>query len=96
VDLKNIWRVITTPKCWDRLYPYNKDWDDKLNSLLDSGEKINIGLYTSNIGNITIWTSNYPYCFGRLYGPIEFGILPSRKTVFRLYDRILKEIINEV
>lgn len=86
--MKTFLRILFTPRCWVRNYPTSKVWDKKLNELLDKYPIAVLNAYVVRLGEAHIWISNYPYAYGYLHvgGMPEY--LPSRKTVFRLYDTI--------
>ena len=67
--------------------PYDKDWDNEFNVLLDEHTFSNIDEYTTKLGDTTIWIANYPFaCFRKRY----VNKRPSRLTILRakkLLDR---------
>lgn len=108
LDIKTLFKIITTPSCWIRSYDTCKFWDARLNSLLDNEDfEISDTGYAAYFpkSNIRVWVSNFPYCFGYFYGKGRYctqasGVLPTRTTVFRLHDMLLekarKEFILEI
>jgi len=90
--MKTLFRILTTPSCWIRNEITNKYVSNFIKKSLDDGHvPIMINQYTHRLNNKCIWTSNYPYSFGYLYND-HTKSLPDRRTVFRLYDAIMKEI----
>lgn len=85
--MKYLLRVLTSPSCWIRSAPTNKELDAAINKLLDAGANITANSYTTTLGPLYLWTANFPYDYGR-ENTIDGIGLPSRKTVFRLYDTI--------
>lgn len=85
--MKYLLRVLTNPSCWIRSSATNKELDAAINKLLDAGADITFDSHTTTLGPLTLWTANFPYSYGQEY-TIEGIGLPSRKTVFRLYDAI--------
>lgn len=78
-------QFIFKPHYWGMNYRYDKSLDEIINTLLDKGEIVDISQYTCNISGVTIWISNYPYAYGKLYGHAIFDtIRPSRLTIQRL------------
>lgn len=84
-----LWEVLTTPKCWIRLCATNKVLDSEINKALDNPKFDDISSYTVNLNGMMLWIENYPYAFGSVYGNDSLG-LPSRRTVFRLRDELIK------
>lgn len=84
------------PKYWLMNNPYSKEWDTKLNELIDEFEPVidrpNLidGLvYIIYFGDYGVWVQNYPYGYGNFYthknGKVyPRGYRPSRKTIMRL------------
>ncbi len=92
--MKTLFRILTTPLCWIRDRSTNKYVSNFINKSLDDGHvPIMIDNYTHKLNGKLIWTSNYPYSFGNIYND-QTRSLPDRKTVFRLYDAIIEEIIK--
>ena len=108
LEIKTLFKIITTPSCWIRNYDTCKIWDARLNGLLDNEDfEMYSGGHTIYFpkSGIRVWVSNFPYCFGDFYGKgryinQEFHVLPTRTTVFRLHDMLLekarKEFIREI
>ena len=75
---------------WYRLLPQYRhqdsttdwEWDKLLNEILDDVKFIKLDVYTSKLDGVEIWTSNWPYAYGALYG--HSSGLPSVKTRKRL------------
>ena len=80
-------QFIFRPKFWLMNGPYDKDWDNEFNVLLDEHTFSNIDEYTTKLGDTTIWIANYPFaCFRKRY----VNKRPSRLTILRakkLLDR---------
>ena len=71
------------PGYWYQDSPTDWEWDKLLNEILDDVKSVKIGLHhTSNLDGVEIWTSNWPYAYGALYG--HSSGLPSVKTRKRL------------
>ena len=76
--------VLLRPKLWLRNYPINEGWDDKLNQLMDDGvgvRRLNDYAVVFDDGTV-VWVGNFPYAYGA--NRLNYGYLPSRKTVLRL------------
>lgn len=80
-------QFIFRPNFWLMNDPYDKDWDNEFNMLLDEHTFSNIGEHTAKLGDTTIWISNYPFaCFRKR----NINKRPSRLTILRakkLLDR---------
>jgi len=85
--MKYLLRVLTNPSCWLRSAATNKELDAAINKLLDEGADITLHVCTTTLGPLSLWTENFPYSYGGERTIKGIG-LPSRKTVFRLYDTI--------
>ena len=97
MKLKTLIRILTTPSCWIRKYKTDLIWDMKLNQLLDKHDFADIGEYTAKLGNTLIWHSNHPYASFSPYRPVvgTVSILPTRTTVFRAYDKLVRQLMEE-
>ena len=79
--------------CILRSGPTSSNLSKRINDLLDDeNTKITIySKYRARVGDLTLWTGNYPYGYGCEYeemtrfthSPIPI-FLPDRKTVYRL------------
>jgi hypothetical protein len=88
--IKNL-QFIFRPNFWVMNYEFSKEWDDKLNELLDKYQFTNIDLCTASLGNANIWIANYPYgCFGLQHMLSKRPSRPSRLTILRA-EKILKQ-----
>jgi hypothetical protein len=92
-------QFIFKPNYWIMNEPFNKDWDDKLNLLMDKFEPVfgNVNeldgeIHTISFGGINVWVSNYPYAYAT---PDYYSnIRPSRLTIQRLYRMINQEKVT--
>lgn len=85
-------QFIFRPKYWFMSYPYNKEWDEKIKSLLKNNKFIKINSYKAKLGDIVIWTANHPYA-SFTNGPslINREYRPSRLTILRAKKKLDKE-----
>ena len=72
-----------------RVGPTSPGLSKRINDLLDDGntEITIISRYRARVGDLTLWTGNYPYGYGSEYEEVSRDIhspLPDRKTVYRL------------
>ena len=74
------------PDYWIQLKPYNKEYDDSLNRMMDLNIPVmadrnsfgEISIFYAHLGDMKIWIENYPYAY------CEFkGMRPSRRTIAR-------------
>lgn len=87
--IKNLQFIFRTA-FWLMNEPFNKEWDKKLNELLDKHEFTEKSKYTAKLGNYTIWIKNYPYSCFMPYSESE-GTAPfraSRLTILRCKEKI--------
>ena len=88
--MKDFLYFLFHPSWWRMNYPYSRQWDEKLNAALDSGSFYDYTTYTIKIKELTLWVGNFPYaCFC----PYRHNIRPSRKTIRRAYNKLIKEAI---
>ena len=77
-----------------RLEKYSKEWDTKLNELLDNNDFEIIDGYTAKLGDEKLWYENNPYsCFKRfirLTDTYGYSVMPSRYTVYRANKKLNK------
>jgi len=71
------------------------EWDKKLNYLIDNGKISQADRYTTTIDGVILWTSNYPFSYGRPYRP-ALDILPRRRTREKLFKFVLAHQLNEM
>lgn len=83
----SLFRILTTPRCWLRNHLTNKVLDEWMIEALKEPKFSNYGSFTIDLNGKTIWIENYPYGCGEVYGKAHLG-LPSRSTVFKLFDAI--------
>ena len=90
--IKNV-KYIFKPKFWVMLYPYSRQWDIKLNEMLDKENNVRvINEFWGDVGGIKVWISNYPYGYG---DPKTLNIRPSRATIERLHKAVEKSVLEE-
>ena len=86
-------KYLFKPKFWVMVHPYNKQWDIKLNELLDKENNVRvINEFWADVGGTKVWISNYPYGYG---DPELLDIRPSRATIERLQDAVIESLIKE-
>lgn len=86
--------ISMTPRYWLMNETFNKEWDSKINYLIDNYKftKINNG-YTAVIGGAEIWVENHPYASFTL--DTKLGkVRPSRSTIAKA-GRIYRKYLNE-
>src|SRR5699024_2881316 len=90
--LKNI-KYLFKPKFWRMEYPYSRQGDIKLNEMLDKENNVRvINKFRAVVGGIKVWIANYPYAYGT---PDLFEIRPSRATIERLQEEVIRAVIEE-
>lgn len=83
--LDNILNIIDY-RFWCMNNEYSKEWDDKLNDLLDNNKFTDIQEYVVYLGGYCLWIGNYPHaCFTEVKDDnilnIFNGVRPSRQTI---------------
>ena len=90
-------QFIFRPRFWMMNDPFNQEWDDKLNQLMDKFEpeygkpnSIDGHVHTVSFDGNVVWIQNYPYAYGTPYGfwGTSPEIRPSRLTILRLRDLV--------
>lgn len=85
-------QFIFRPNFWLMNDPYDKDWDNEFNMLLDEHTFSNIGEHTAKLGDTTIWISNYPFaCFRKR----NINKRPSRLTILRAKKQLKLDILRK-
>lgn len=86
-----------------RMYqkPFSRDWDKRLNEVIEHGKVVRAGEHTIEIQHngivMSIWTSNRWYSFGNLhyingkYVPEELQFRPRFKTMEKLWELYQRE-----
>jgi hypothetical protein len=88
-------KFIFMPSYWIMNYPYSREWDIKLNELLDNHEFTEIGHYYAKLGNANIWITNHPYASMTLRNP-DIGVRPSRLTIERVKKALEKATFSKI
>lgn len=91
-NLKENIRILLKPSYWIMNNTYSKNWDNKLNYLLDNYDFEYIDPYISKLGNIIIWTTNHPYAS---FKPRNSDIRASRKTIYKANKKYKKTILKQ-
>ncbi|MNQ49180.1 hypothetical protein D3C85_630810 [compost metagenome] len=73
---------------------YSKEWDRKLNQLLDEFEIKPAGSYCVDIGGYVVWTANRYYAYATPYAGGFPDRRPSIKTMIRLNDMVEKSLFK--
>lgn len=80
------------PAYWYQNYPTIMEWDKKLNDLIDAGAPIsNASVYSIKLGDVRIWTGNWPYAYGHPYGTPVDEMLATVRTRKRLRSYIIQQ-----
>lgn len=79
---------------------YNKEWDDRLNSLLKTESFTNVTRYYANIGNFKVWFAHHPYAsFQYDYSGdnpfIDSRLRPKRYTLYKANRKLIKDYYAE-
>ena len=103
---KNL-QFIFRPEFWKMIIPYDKQWDEDLNYLIDncpcklddvnviSGEHYTIIFMPDNVNRIEVWIKNYPYSYGRPFIAMRIrNYRPSKLTILKL--RKLEEKLHNI
>ena len=96
MKIKDIVRILSTPRCWLRNYGTSAALSAFINESLDNNHSIDFLLdRIIKLNGKELWIGNYPYAFGSLYERRELiKFLPDRTTVFRLHDALEKELLK--
>jgi len=76
------------PNYWLMNYSYSKEWNKKLNDMMDKYYFSDTSIYAAYLGDKYIWVGNYPYASftGSIYG---YTYRPSRLTIKRARKHLL-------
>lgn len=94
-------KYLFMPHYWIMNQKLNKQWDEKLNKLLDEFDVEELTGFTCVVGGVKVWISNYPYSFGMPYLTVhrEYSFRPRRRTIERLkkrVDKFRKNILSQI
>jgi hypothetical protein len=78
-------KFIFMPSFWVMNESYSEVLDHAIIEAINQNKVVFLGYYYSSIGELKIWTANYPYAFGTAYNR-----RPSRLTIQRLHAHIRK------
>jgi hypothetical protein len=87
-------RVLTTPSCWLQNNSYSRQWDRRLKELMATHRFVRTSRHTAMLGDVLIWIANHPYASFSPYGDREMEIRPSRLTIFRAHDKLMRDILG--
>lgn len=92
-------RIILSPTHWISVYPTNKVWDKKLQTLLENPQFEFVSAGRISLNGIQIWIENYPYAYGSKcietgYTFNKINLLPTRKTRIRLRKAVNDFLAN--
>lgn len=86
-------KYLFKPNFWVMVEPYSRQWDIKLNEMLDKENSVRVvSEFWVDVGGIKVWIGNYPYGYGN---PELIGVRPSRATIERLREAVIKSVIEE-
>ena len=86
-------KFLFKPKFWVMEHPYSRQWDIKLNEMLDKENNIKVvNGFWARVGGVDVWIGNYPYAYGN---PELIDVRPSRATIERLQDAVIETLIKE-
>ena len=86
-------QFISRPKYWFMNYSYNKEWDEKVKSLLKNNRFIKMCSYRAKLGDTILWIENHPYASFCTGTPslTNKEYRPSRLTIHRAKKKLDKE-----
>lgn len=92
--LKNWLFRLTHPSFWVQNGRTCWEWDTLVQELIAYIERapyeVRVSQYTAEVGSITLWISNYPYCFGSTRTGAAGKVLPAPITRARLRRALLR------
>lgn len=92
-------RIILLPWYWISNCATCREWDKRLNKMLDNPEFEYVSEHRIELNGQLIWISNYPYAYGERLIKMQYlwnttGLLPSRKTRIRLKRAVNKFMLE--
>lgn len=85
--IRNILFRIVRPHFWFMLYDYDERWDTFILQAIAEGDVHKDNEFTSFVGGFEVWTTNYPYAYGRSEKP-SLTLRPSCRTIKLLHDTL--------
>lgn len=82
-------QFIFMPNYWSINHRYSKQWDEKLNTLLNKHEFTDIDRYTAKLGDVEVWISNHPYGSFSVWGSGLY-FRPSRLIILKAGRKLKK------
>ena len=73
------------PTFWLQNYPSDESVDILLNVMMDADAPVKVGEHETQIGDLRIWTSNWPYAYGRVQGMGDPMPFPLTRVRLRKY-----------
>lgn len=87
--MRNFLFTLLRPTYWISNYETCKVTDTIINQLITSNSEVRVfNQFTTKIGKYVVWTGNYPYAYGSIFGEDEPEGLPRNITRKRLKDYI--------
>jgi len=93
--MKNFFFTIFHPSFWVMNHPYSKAWDEQFNILICENKFEKIDNYHARLGNLILWTVNYPHAAFSITSPIELKIRPKRYTIYLAYQKMIKDLLAQ-
>lgn len=86
---------LISPGSLIRIRETSKQWSQLLNEQLDStnDQVVILDCYTALVGDLVVWTENFPYCYGYPYQAIR-SILEKETALTELTAEDLDHIVN--
>ena len=93
--LLDILFAIASPLYWISNEPSSNSYDNLVNQWIETDADVElVDKYTVLVNEHMVWTSNYPYAYGYLYG--KSRVLPYRRTRKRLKKFIEQKIFESM
>lgn len=90
--LKNFLFRLTHPSFWIQVGETDWEWDKELNTLLDTNTIRRVSFGTSRVGEVFVWTENYPFGYGNkrdIYSFFDVSGLPAPLTRKRMHSMLM-------
>lgn len=87
--------ISISSRFWIMNYPYSRIWNDTLKEKMKTEKFKRLSAHTAILGNLKIWTSNYPYAsFTHRQGWLN--VRPSRMTIIRANRKMEEDLMEEM
>lgn len=89
-------KFLFRPSYWIMISSYSREWDAKLNQLMDEHSFEKGNGFRATLGSYIVWTTNHPYGSFTPYAQGLPEVRPSRLTIERAYRKLMHDTFNSL